>query len=581
MTNANECTCPSGDGSLRHPCPAHPAPVELAGVAATLTFINGRPAMCGCQVEYSSGGGEYSDVIYVTLCAKHSGSAILDLVATNRIALTPEYEGQWHADLYLDREIPLAKAEGATPAEAVLALMSAERIDPEQESVEQAGGDERAGLRAAAKWHREQRNAFEAEAEMHRQRYENTNRPDSLTAEAEHHRRLWETASAMAANHLDYAAGFEEMARAALAQPSPTLPPFAEKVLAKLRRFYDCAEDFESGGVDIGRHWLDLLTQLGLLNRVQRSPALWEISQQGEDLLGTPHPSPAQAEKAEAERQEVVDFNPYRYHAEKIRQRADGAASAYEAGRSALGYMEDIAESALIVRNGLDELSAQHERITAKLHDALDESDGDRWKMRSERDAANARLHEVATACATAEQERDAALAEVERLRQFERICEGLPQDAIDGGWTVQGIRGYAKRLEDQLKSALARVAELEKQEPVGWANFRDGRFGAYLHRTEDDARRFDSTALAGKPAGSKQLALYAAPVAQAQHSVPEEVRTLLSRAQCEIEHLAECLENVCEDEEDFDVREDVADGRVVAADIAHMLAAAPGKEGL
>ncbi|WP_194939242.1 hypothetical protein [Pseudomonas aeruginosa] len=147
MTKANECTCPSGDGSLRHPCPAHPASVELAGVAAKLTFINGRPAMCGCQVEYSSGGGEYSDVIYVTLCAKHSGSAILDLVATNRIALTPEYEGQWHADLYLDLEIPLAMAEGATPAEAVLALMSAERIDPEQESVGQAGGDERIELR--------------------------------------------------------------------------------------------------------------------------------------------------------------------------------------------------------------------------------------------------------------------------------------------------------------------------------------------------------------------------------------------------------------------------------------------------
>ncbi|MFG8861581.1 hypothetical protein ACEPU5_21370 [Pseudomonas aeruginosa] len=143
MNKANECTCPSGDGSLRHPCPAHPESVELAGVTANLTFINGRPAMCGCQVEYSSGGGEYSDVIYVTLCAKHSGSAILDLVATNRIALTPEYEGQWHADLYLDREVPLAKAEGATPAEAVLALMSTDRIDPEQESVEQAGGDER------------------------------------------------------------------------------------------------------------------------------------------------------------------------------------------------------------------------------------------------------------------------------------------------------------------------------------------------------------------------------------------------------------------------------------------------------
>lgn len=29
MNKANECTCPSGDGSLRHPCPAHPA-VEQA-----------------------------------------------------------------------------------------------------------------------------------------------------------------------------------------------------------------------------------------------------------------------------------------------------------------------------------------------------------------------------------------------------------------------------------------------------------------------------------------------------------------------------------------------------------------------
>lgn len=31
MNKANECTCPSGNGSLRHPCPAHPAPVEQAG----------------------------------------------------------------------------------------------------------------------------------------------------------------------------------------------------------------------------------------------------------------------------------------------------------------------------------------------------------------------------------------------------------------------------------------------------------------------------------------------------------------------------------------------------------------------
>ncbi|MGG2848653.1 hypothetical protein [Pseudomonas aeruginosa] len=475
MTKANECTCPSGDGSLRHPCPAHPASVELAGVAANLTFINGRPAMCGCQVEYSSGGGEYSDVIYVTLCAKHSGSAILDLVATNRIALTPEYEGQWHADLYLDREIPLAKAEGATPAEAVLALMSAERIDPEQGGVDQAGGDRWDALQSIMEW---------TAAE---------NIPDD--------RKLCLIRNA---------------ARAALAQPSP--------------KCEFCGGTGEISGVEGEDDWVN-----GPCPRCAY---------------------PAQAEQAEAERPEVVGY---------LLTKGNGTLSILRAGSSD--------EPVMTV--------AQHDRIVDALRFERQQMDRAFTACINERDSLAKRWDEAVRYGARIEEQRDAALAEVERLRQFERICEGLPQDAIDGGWTVQGIRGYAKRLEDQLKSALARVAELEKQEPVGWANFRDGRFGAYLHRTEDDARRFDSTALAGKPAGSKQLALYAAPVAQAQHSVPEEVRTLLSRAQCEIEHLAECLENVCEDEEDFDVREDVADGRVVAADIAHMLAAAPGKEGL
>lgn len=64
------------------------------------------------------------------------------------------------------------------------------------------------------------------------------------------------------------------------------LPPFAQKVIRKLERFQECADDGQ--GADIGRHWFDLLTQLGLLNRVQRSPALWEITQQGEELLAAP-----------------------------------------------------------------------------------------------------------------------------------------------------------------------------------------------------------------------------------------------------------------------------------------------------
>ncbi|MDI3606443.1 hypothetical protein QK363_05780 [Pseudomonas aeruginosa] len=153
-------------------------------------------------------------------------------------------------------------------------------------------------------------------------------------------------------------------------------------------------------------------------------------------------------------------------------------------------------------------------------------------------------------------------------FEQHDRIVGELRADR--DSWAEQAEQRLADwdEMRKERDAALARVAELERQEPVALAN--RGLHAFWVKWTEAAAGLY-----------GPGIKLYAAPVVQAQHSVPEEVRTLLSRAQCEIEHLAECLENVCEDEEDFDVREDVADGRVVAADIAHMLAAAPGKEGL
>ncbi|MFU5407381.1 hypothetical protein ACM7XA_30800 [Pseudomonas aeruginosa] len=128
------------------------------------------------------------------------------------------------------------------------------------------------------------------------------------------------------------------------------------------------------------------------------------------------------------------------------------------------------------------DLFEQHDRIVgalraenAKLSEALDECDGDRWKLRSERDAANARLHEVATACATAEQERDAALA---------------------------------------------RVAELEMQEPVALAN--RGLHAFWVKWTEAAAGLY-----------GPGIKLYAAPVAQAQqlHDLDKQCRDDVARA--------------------------------------------------
>ncbi|MER0953518.1 hypothetical protein AAA616_27185 [Pseudomonas aeruginosa] len=53
MNKANECTCPSGDGSLVHPCPAHPAVEQVGGderAAFEAAFAAmGRPV---CRADY-------------------------------------------------------------------------------------------------------------------------------------------------------------------------------------------------------------------------------------------------------------------------------------------------------------------------------------------------------------------------------------------------------------------------------------------------------------------------------------------------------------------------------------------------
>ncbi|HCI0210606.1 TPA: hypothetical protein NN553_004470 [Pseudomonas aeruginosa] len=83
----------------------------------------------------------------------------------------------------------------------------------------------------------------------------------------------------------------------------------------------------------------------------------------------TAQPSPLQSEQEELEQPVVVG---------------------YRSKESGMVYEQDYGlknpEALMTV--------AQHERITGQLHDALDESDGDRWKLRSERDAAMARVAE-------------------------------------------------------------------------------------------------------------------------------------------------------------------------------------------
>ncbi|EOZ4785949.1 hypothetical protein ACQRMJ_000860 [Pseudomonas aeruginosa] len=458
MTESKICTCPSGDGSLRWPCPKHPA-VDQADVAAKLTFINGRPAMCGCQVEYSDGGGEYSDVIYVTLCAKHSGSAILDLVATNRIALTPEYEGQWHADLYLDREIPLAKVEGATPAEAVLALMSAERIDPEQESVEQAGGEERAAFERA--FTVQEGICFDDK----RGEYRSMNlRAIEATDAQDLNLRLqgWQ-------------------ARAALAQPSPVRSSLLINGY-QLRAALDfiapdgTAEQLESEACIEWRQQDADFLEAGLYAFCAEYP------EEGSVLLDeeptTAQPSPLQSEQAEAERPEVAEVafvlrNIGAMDAEDIDgdnvdlrfEDAEGRDTGCDV--SIVEYAEKAAD-----------LFEQHDRIVGELR-----ADRDSWAEQAEQRLAD--WDEM-------RKERDAALARVE---QQERTIAGMNE-------------AHAKL------AGLYEAAQAQHSVPEGWMLVPVEPLLNMMSDKDHDTRITAERQLLS--------ILAAAPGNSAQHSVPE-----------------------------------------------------------
>lgn len=209
-----------------------------------------------------------------------------------------------------------------------------------------------------------------------------------------------------------------------------------------------------------------------------------EYPEEGSVLLDeeptTAQPSPLQAEQAEAERPEL-----WAVHAQGTDElyaafsRED--AEKHAAELNALPMPEGIAVGAVVVPSPWP--AVQH------------------WQY-------------------LAEQEQDHKNEIAGRLRQFERICEGLPQGAIDGGWTVHGIRGYAKRLEDQLKAALARVAELTATRNRYGVDAH--YFNKNLQRILRDFESFTPDELArsliilAKVADEKV-------VAQAQHSIPEE----------------------------------------------------------
>lgn len=208
----------------------------------------------------------------------------------------------------------------------------------------------------------------------------------------------------------------------------------------------------------------------------QPSPKSGDYSDQSWINAGCP---PEQPEQAEAERPEV--FGLERYRVERTGQgfwpycvrAGDGTRELF------VGHLKQCKRVAAQLATAFEDgkfVAGALRAENTKLSEALDECDGDRWKLRSERDAANARLHEVATACATAEQQRDAALA---------------------------------------------RVAELERQVPVAWMHDQPNRVDVIHRDVKDLLQRVPGSSRGiHRPLDVSEhytIPLYAAPVAQAQ----------------------------------------------------------------
>ncbi|HHM4783744.1 TPA: hypothetical protein ACRNW4_004615 [Pseudomonas aeruginosa] len=422
MTKANECTCPSGDGSLRHPCPAHIGPFDK---------LVGPPV--------------------------HNES---------------------------EPDLPPLDEHLAQVFETGMAL---------RESVEQAGGDERA--------------AFEAWWQS----------AEVLKCKRDVAMEAWQARAALAQpSQSQYEASFEEWLANELEGEDGQPVPAAVCDIALARRAFNHWPKLEQpakvGGVRFSA---------GVSSRL-----VVEAAQRLYEFESTPEKEAERIERLQAFREQLDPLN-LAPHAEAFNEAPDEALRPEQAEA-------ERPELWAVHAQGPDELYAAFTREDAEKHaaelNALPMPEGiavgavvvpspwpavQHWQY-------------------LAEQEQDHKNEIAGRLRQLERICEGLPQDAIDGGWTVQGIRGYAKRLEDQLKAAQAEVealrAELQSQrERNTELIFKLGSATNGWGRCEKER--------------DAALARVAEFEAQAQHSVPEGWKLVPSDKGCVTSSMkAECI---------------------------------------
>lgn len=482
MTESKICTCPSGDGSLVHPCPAHPA------------------------VEQAGWGGERA--AFELFVRKHCGMPAHIAVNWDAKFTNDAWEG-WKARAALAQPSPVQaeQAEGAHVPDEVFAGVFAEWWEEEGQYCRAGGGDYERTFAFQA-WRHLYPLLLQDRAAL-AQPSPDAPYADDIAADLE--RSDWTPEDALrwyaAGKHFDTVNGRTRIidtgavASNALKHLSlPYLEMKGDAELTELREAMAQPSPVRSSLLINGyqlRAALDFIAPDGTAEQLE-SEACIEWRQQDADFLeaglyafcaeypeeggvlldeepATAQPSPLQSEQAEAERPEVAEVafvlrNIGAMDAEDIDgdnvdlrfEDAEGRDTGCDAS------IVEYAEKAADLLEQQDRIVGELRAENAKLSEALDECDGDRWKLRSERDAANARLHEVATACATAEQERDAALARVAELTPT-RNRYGV--DAHYFNKNLQRIlRDFESFTTDELARSLIILAKVADEKVVAQA---------------------------------------------------------------------------------------------------------------
>ncbi|EMX5500256.1 hypothetical protein ACXHIH_002985 [Pseudomonas aeruginosa] len=218
----------------------------------------------------------------------------------------------------------------------------------------------------------------------------------------------------------------------------------------------------------------------------------------------TAQPSPAQAEQAEAERPEV--FGLERYRVERTGQgfwpycvrAGDGTRELF------VGHLKQCKRVAAQLATAFEDgkfVAGALRAENAKLIEALDESDGDRWRLRSERDAALARVAAL-----------ESKLAELEKQEPVATVAKvpGEDWNSLDFHRDLQDMQPGTKLYAAPLAQA-QQLHDLDKQ-------CRDDVARALGLRPNKE-RGFAWSYLL---ASIKSCVKASGDSAQAQHSVPE-----------------------------------------------------------